>query len=61
MSTEQIVKYALAGCLILGYAGVLIAYMWAPHGSNGDDKVVASLIGALTSGYLLAIQSVFKS
>lgn len=60
MSTEAIVKYALAVCLILGYAAVVIAYIWAPHGSMADDKVVAALIGALTSGYLLAVQSVFK-
>lgn len=60
MSTEQIVKYALAALLIMGYAGVFVAYIWAPHGSMADDKVVAALIGALTSGYLLAVQSVFK-
>lgn len=61
MSTETIIKYSLAALLIIGYAGVFIAYIWAPHGSMADDKVVAALIGALTSGYLLAVQSIFKS
>jgi hypothetical protein len=60
MSTEQVVKYSVAALLIVGYAAVFIAYIWAPHGSVADDKVVAALIGALTSGYLLAVQSVFK-
>lgn len=60
MSTEAIIKYSIAGLLIVGYAAVFIAYMYAPHGSLADDKVAATLIGALTSGYLLAINSVLK-
>lgn len=61
MNTETVVKYAVAAVLIIGYAAVVIAYIWAPHGSVGDDKVVAALIGALTSGYLLAVQTIFRS
>ena len=61
MTTDTIVKYAVAGILIIGYAVVVCAYIWAPHGTVADDKVAAMLIGALTSGYLLAIQTIFRT
>jgi hypothetical protein len=61
VSTEQIVRMSLSGLMIIGYAVVLIAYIWAPPGSVADDKVAASLVGALTAGYLLAINSIFGS
>lgn len=59
MSTEQIVRISLAGLIILGYGIVLVAYMvWGPAEPN---RALDALIGGLSSGYLLVMQSLFGS
>lgn len=58
MSTEKMTMLIISGIVVLGFGGVLLAWMWAPHAA--DDKVIPLLIGALTAGYLQVINYWFS-
>lgn len=57
MTTDQIVKLAIACLIVLGYGTVLIVYMiWGPVEAN---RAVDALIGGLSAGYLMVLQNMF--
>lgn len=58
MSTELIARLAISALVIVGFGGVLIAWMiWPP---KQDSTMLASMVGALVSGYALVLTSWFK-
>lgn len=57
MNTEALVKVSIAALIILGYGAIVIVYMvWGPVEPN---RTLDTLLGAITSGYLIVLQSLF--
>ncbi len=59
MNTEQIFKLVHATIITLGYGVVLIVYMlWGPTEPN---RALDALVGGLSSGYLIVLNSIYGS
>ena len=59
MSTEMIFRLSLASVVTLGYGLILIVYMiWGPIEAN---RALDTLLGGLSSGYLMVLGSIYKS
>jgi len=59
MNTDAIFKLVHATIITLGYGAILIVYMiWGPTEAN---RALDALLGGLSSGYLIVLNSLYGS
>ena len=59
MSTDKLAILIMSAIIVLGFGGVLIAWMVYPP--RADSTLLAGLTGALAAGYLQVINYWFRS